>query len=567
MANLHLKSFLTNNLFFLLVIPAVAVRFLWLDQIPPGINHDEADAIQIARSYFTYGTDSLGTKFPLALIKNQVETGDDTLLSLLLAPAYRFLRPGVAAFRFPMVVINLLTAISLFVLATRLARSKIIGVSLFIVFLYSPWSLVFSSSLTQAPLALLFASLAINLFLVANPVLSAFTLGLTFLSYYGAKPLVLVLGIALPFWSYFSFHQLRLRNALTFWFVLTFLISFYFFFALRIPDSTFSRRRGEVRLFDLSQYSRQVDEFRRMSIDSPMGYIFSNKPVLLIKSMAEKYFNFYSPDFLFFGGDPGANSRFGDHGLAYLADAPLFLLGLAAVFVSPLGLLAAMMLLIGPVGTVINTSGVSDMYRGFLFLPGFLLIVSLGISFLYRRFYIWGLVILFFIYALGIINFWNFYFFRLQVTSSEASFFSERVLSNYLLRTNTPVLVVAGQPLQVLQQLSIFSDILHPGPPAIILKRGPFKLGLIEIINSCPIQMPNYPVVVQSSLSCPDLEGTTHLVIQNQKDTGTLWKIYFDNLCHNGVGDYWRRFHLRSDYRLESLSLSQFCNRWIAKIQ
>ncbi|KKU58489.1 MAG: hypothetical protein UX80_C0002G0024 [Candidatus Amesbacteria bacterium GW2011_GWA2_47_11b] len=552
-------------LLFLVLLPGVIIRFIWLDQVPPGLNHDEMDAVMIARSYAYFGTDTLGEKFPISLIKNQVETGDDTLLSLLLSPFQRLLPVNVYIARLPMVIINLLTILLWTILVYRLTANKKLALVFLALFLYSPWSIIFSRSLTQAPLALLLISLSLNIFW-KNTALAAFLgaifLDLAFLAYYGTKPFTIIMGLILPIWLGFTRKKFKISVAIIFWLVFGLFVAGYIYFAFTIPGSTFSRRRQEIRLSTWSQIGATIDTARRTSISNPFSFIFLNKPAEFTRLLLQKYWNYWSPDYLLFSGDPSSNQRLTFHGAAYLPD--LFFSALGLGMGMPGISLAALLITLGPVGTLVNNSLPANMYRGAPFLPGLLLLIAAGITKFTSHKKLLPVVIVG--YLILSLNFLHFFFYQYPVTAAETGFLGERILANYLIKTSGEVTVIAAQPLQVLQQVMYFSQSTLGDKPRLISLSGPYNYDRIHISQSCPPQLPTGTLVVQFGINCEPPSGNK-LVIQDQKDTGTLWKIYNDETCSSSDLSYWRRFHYHSDYKPEIMSTDQFCNRWINKFK
>src|SRR3989344_5409809 len=545
-------------IFLALLVFGVVIRFMWLDKAPPGLSHDEVDPIHTARTYIQFGTDSTGTHFPASLITSQVNSGDDTLLSLFYAPFYRFFPLSMFTLKLQAVAINLLTALSLFILIYRISHRRHLACIYLLVFLFSPWSVLFSRSLTQAPLALLLITLSFNMFIrftAISTVISSLLLFTGFFTYFGAKPLSVILSIGFPFLTYFiRSNKFKLSQAVTYFTVFTVCVGIYLFLSLQLPTSTFFHRQSEARPIDPSSFARSVDELRRVSIDSPVAPIFSNKPLLLLTSFVQKYYTFFSPEILYFSGDVDPNFRFLDHGVSYLIDAPLFIFGLPLSLSSPVGFLAIFMLLVGPVGTIVNTSSLGYLFRGFLFYPGYLLVISLGLYSLQRKFGVLGLITSSVCYLLLVVNFLYFYFFRLPVSQSESYFLGDRVVANYVLRLPSNVTIIAHQPFSLAQEISIFGSI-QAGLPAQQLSRAvPLTLHNAEITNVCPSAPVTQALIVQSGFDCQLPSGLKQVVIQNQKDAGSLWTIYFDPLCQDYTLSAWRRFKLPSHYHLENMS-------------
>jgi len=69
-----------------LVLPLVVLRFSFLGHFPAGLNHDEAEVIISAKSYWKYFTDSSLVPFPQSLLSNNTNAKLSGLPSLLLSP-------------------------------------------------------------------------------------------------------------------------------------------------------------------------------------------------------------------------------------------------------------------------------------------------------------------------------------------------------------------------------------------------------------------------------------------------------------------------------------------------
>jgi hypothetical protein len=145
-----------NKIYLIIILIGVLSRFFWLDSVPPGISHDEVDPIITSLSYIYRGSDFLGNTLPYSLITKQVNSSDDTFLSIYYSPMYFLFGSSIGNLRIPSVIVNILTIIVLSIAVTKLSKSKMAGLFFSILLLYSPWSLAYSRMLIQAPLALLF---------------------------------------------------------------------------------------------------------------------------------------------------------------------------------------------------------------------------------------------------------------------------------------------------------------------------------------------------------------------------------------------------------------------------
>jgi hypothetical protein len=126
------------------------------------------------------------------------------------------------------------------------------------------------------------------------------------------------------------------------------------------------------------------------------------------------------------------------------------------------------------------------------------------------------------------------------------------------------VFVVSGSPIQNYLEYAVFSNFFGRGGNLPDYSSKIFTADSFIFTGSCGNIDKKSLTVVQQGISCP-WQNKNFFVIQNQKDAGTLYKIYNDLLCQRYKQDFWRRENLISDYDIESLETENFCNRWIAK--
>lgn len=546
-----------TTFFIALTTLLIFCRFLFLDIFPAGINHDEAEVLLSAKSYYLHGTDISGVHFPLSLFVTKTEAGLSGLPSVLLTPFMVFPTTQLST-RIPFVLLNLATGLVLALLIKRLTRNSRLALISWFVFLINPWSFAYSRATTEAPFGLFFILLAL-LCLFQNTSwrilysLIFFILG--FFSYFGAKPLIICFVPLTLLMHYFfvskSAQQPKVYLIFTGLFI-AFLI-LYFGAALSVPESTFTTRSPEITISHPERFQPEVILARTALIDNPLQTIFINKYTSLQTELIGKYFGWLSPDFLFLSGDPRATYRFGGSGTVYLIDAIFIILGLASLsglkksrtFI----ILISLMFVLGPVGSALSKVDTSYFFRSFLLMPGLVILIALGIEFLFKQMpkTLPLIIVMIIIYIFSYIGFLHFYFFQYPVIAEENQFFSQRILSSYLARTNYQPQLLLPSPLQISYQHQLFNQTNAP----------------LKFITDCSdLNSTTDSVIIAASSSCPSLTSQ-FLTIQDQKDAGSIYRIYNDHLCTGITLSRYRQTKLVGDYDINHLTNSQFCQTWI----
>lgn len=138
---------------FLILILALAMRLLWLDQIPIGITNDELDHVMDAKAIFYSGRDLTGKWLPLNLIPPPHTYPKAELPGLIISPIIGPLGISLFSARLPFAIagtalVFLLYLISLKLLGPRFAF--IVG----LVAAFNPAGIFFSRTGYESPLAL-----------------------------------------------------------------------------------------------------------------------------------------------------------------------------------------------------------------------------------------------------------------------------------------------------------------------------------------------------------------------------------------------------------------------------
>lgn len=565
-----MKRYLKISIVVIIVL-LVALRFVSLNTNPPGITHDENDLILSSITFWKYGKDLSGVKFPWSFITTQMESKQTGLSYILLSPFYRNVNLSLVAARFPYVIINLITGWVIYKLLKYYSKNEILALVGLLVFLINPWSFAYSRSSIEAPITfILVLSATYLLFAKKRLLLTTLLFLLSFFSYLGGMPAVFVLYSILMVLFYLQNKNFIDRKQLSVSLLLFYVATIsYLLFSFKISNSSINQRSGEIPILNLDLYSSQVDKARKESVEFLLKPVVYNKFTFLVKDSASKYLGPFNIDFLFFKGDPRATYTFGTHGVLYIFDAIFLILGIYGLYRYSkkfIGVVVAF-LLVGSLGSVLSNVENSYFLRSFPLQFVFIVLITYGIWFLVRtipkKFRPIFSISIFLIYSLQFINFLSFYFYEFPVRQSENHYVSERVLVNYLARSKnkgSDVVAVVRIPRQIYQQYVFFSNgkdlLIKPS-----FNHGTIAYENLVVTKDCQETVDDKVVIVQNGVDCR-IESRKS-VLQNPKDAFYTYEIYNDELCKNINKDKWRRFNLSSDYDIEKLTDDDFCKRWV----
>jgi hypothetical protein len=549
--------------FFVVIVP----RFLWLDNFPAGMAHDEIEYTLNAKTFALHGTDLAGYGFPLGLFTTETEGHTSLLPAMILAPWFRFVPLTQMTAKIPYALIGLLTAFFVYQLTLLIISKKNIALLASLLFLMNPWSFFLSRFATESPFALLFYAAGSVFFLRLRGwklVLPFSLLVMGFLSYHGAKIIFLPLIIVL-----LVYRRLTVKETAAFllgaaaFFVLFFLIS------LKIPGSILSQRSSELQLPDVTKL---VDRERQLSIPTPVTNIYSNKLTTVAPLLIEKYLDAFSPDVLFIHGDKRLVYSFMEHGLFYLYDVILLLAGLYNLHHSgkrALFLLAGLVA-IAPLASALNNVETSYVHRSFLLLIPLTLLAAVGLGHIATRF---PKVIIVAIMALFYANFLHFYFFRYSVFA--ASFYSqrERVLASFIVRqqqaTAGTITVVTTEPRhEYLTWLLDANDDQRLRDHLQNVDRfnnGQYRLPDIEFRRDCPKQPVAKTIYIADDLHRCFPEFPNGYSILDPIDSGTSYVVYGSEICPASARPPIIRKFSIGDSNVEKMALNTFCRTWVSQ--
>ncbi len=562
--------------FVVIIILLIFVRFLWLGKFPVGVNHDEVDVILSAKSYWKFGTDLSGVPFPKSLFITNTRAGLSGLPSFLLSPVYGPLTLTASLARIPYVILSILIAFEIAIIVQIFTKNTKVSLTSFLIALINPWLYIYSRSPTEAPLSLFFTLLGI-IFLFRNSKSFYYSLiffALSFFSYQAAKPVVplLVFGLLVIHRKFFS--NKTAKNYIIYSLIFAGIIISFLICSSVISGSTLSYRKNELIFLNLNRYSDIVNEQRRASLDFNYKSLFFNKYIELSKDFLKKYIGALSPSYLFFTGDQYVTME--EHGFFYFLDLPFIFMGFVGLlklkkkYERQLFYIILLLLVIAPISASLSLIGNQYIFRSFLLPPLFIILIAFGIEFIISYFNRNKIVILVIslCYIFSFIYFLTIFFFRYSIKQQENHSLGERIVSDYLIRAAKNkgyIYVSADYPYAAFYEYVFFSSYLDQVKVLPSVNASEYEAGQIIFSGNC-ISKAGVNLLEERALKCED-KASDFLVIEHQKDAGAIFRIYNDTLCKGTVLTPYRRSHLISDYDIEKMDNTTFCNRWINKYE
>ncbi len=550
-----------------LIILSIALlfRLILLDRIPIGITNDELEFVINAKSFFLTGQTFSSPRAELTHV----------IISPIIGPlSFSFL-----AARLPYVTVSVLTVILLFLITKKLIGER----EAFFVGLagaLNPWSIFFARTSYEAPVSIFFYVLTLYVLVIAKKwkiILAIIPLTLAFFTYAGTKL------IFLPFITVSVFYAWKLINKSMYlkqYLMLLLLCTILFsVFTLNFIVSGNQRIR-EVGP-NISKVSEQVDTERRLTINSPLSTLFSNKAIILMKNYISKYLDAFSPNLLFLHGDREGGQKFSlwFHGHFYYLDILLIVFGFSFLVLKNVPLLALLssLIFIAPIPSTLREGLPVYSLQSALIFPVTTIFAGLGIFYALflkkSKIYFRSVsVLVLIIYSFQILNFINVYFFRHPIYNSEGFNFSSRNLSKYIAintANNKKITIISPEADSLFKDYLFYTNSLNRQNASKILdsyKQKRLEYGHVRFTN-CPENIDIFKdnVLIVSVDSNCQIIAQPHLTIPKLDDGGAIYKVYNDDVCNKYLlNSYPSNFSL-SDFKLEKFSEKRFCEKFITK--
>ena len=331
-----MKKKSTLTVLFLITVLAVLVRFYRLDQIPPGLNRDEAAIGYTAYSLLKTGADEYGVKWPLSF----KSFGDwkVPIYFYLLMPFVKI--GGLTEFttRLPSALLGTLTVIFTFWVTYELFNEEKnaykIALSAALILSLTPWHIFMSRNASESNIAVFLVLVGIVCFLKSFRypkliIISFLFLALSLYTYHANHiftPL-LIGGICI------LYRRQVLANK---WFVPAislFILLAGFIYSLTLFSADKTKISGLSPLGDLAKIYQEI-VLRRLEYNqlNPVINLIHNRPVYFVRTVINNYIKGFSPEFLFITGGSNAQHNIPDFGNLYIWEVITIPFGLFLLF-------------------------------------------------------------------------------------------------------------------------------------------------------------------------------------------------------------------------------------------
>lgn len=558
-----------------IIVMALVLRVCFLQSVPAGISDDELEFILNAKAIFYTGKDITQTWNPIANgFKDNIFPIVPYIFNLPIVGPLPF---NILIDKLPYICFHLVLILTLYTIIKQLVNKK---AALFVAFIatINPWMIFFGRTAFESPLSITFYLLGLYLLLQKNkwaPVFSLCCYIIAFFTYTGAKVLFIpyiFLTLVFTWFTNKDAHKIWQYAAIA---IISLVLFASQLFALR--TQAIGSRISEIITPGSSHIANTVNTERKLTMPFRFTNMFSNKYTAYGRYIIGKYFEVYSPTFLFQTGESRATYSLFNHGYFYYLDILFLFLGLSYLFRTKktFFLFITACLFIAPLPAVINTgeSGFAALRASLLF-PIFCLLIGLGFYSitLHKKL----TIIIFILYAVFLIRFLFVYFLQYPIYASEAYGFSRKVLSSYMERYqqhSLPITVFTSTPNSVLKQYLFTNNSYtkdNAKSVATLMKLPTYSFQTIQFASCLDPnpQLPTHPYIIETGLCEKYMKPHTakHLSISILSDGGEVYKIYNDTLCSEyKLGRYPEKITLRV-LQVSNLSNEDFCQQLIFNV-
>jgi 4-amino-4-deoxy-L-arabinose transferase-like glycosyltransferase len=289
---------------FILVVAAV-LRLLHLGSIPPSLTPDEAALGYNAYSILKTGRDEYGKFMPI--IFKSFGDYKPGFYIYLTVPSVAILGLNEFAVRFPSAVAGVFSVFLIYLIVKKLFSDEKLALIASFIAAINPWSVFFSRGAWEVNVALALTLAGIYFFFVSFErkkylLLSIFFFALTLITYQGAKlstGIVVVILLVLYWKEIVKFDKKTLFSGILVGVVVS----------IPIILSFFQGGTGRLEVFSVFSYPRSNDYIQAMldeggeKIGDVNYYLFHSESVNFLRGILGRFFNHFSPRFLFFEGD------------------------------------------------------------------------------------------------------------------------------------------------------------------------------------------------------------------------------------------------------------------------
>lgn len=574
-------------LFLLILLLGASLRFTFLDTIPHSVNGDEMHYLLSAKSFVLTGKDITQTITPLDLFFFRYSPDEPAQAEL----PYFLLMLTVGIFPFsllgnalPNAFLSFLLIPLLYLIAKKLFNNTTTALLASFLTSINPWFIAMGRTSYEVIPATFFYLAGFYLVFIAKgwKILLSFPLFLlAFYSYIGTKLIFFPLILVFCLYAYFVINKRQFAKYYLSLCILSLIFVGFFLFQI----TTSSQSRTSEILSPFSPYlGAQVDGLRKATITSPLVGIFENKGTLFFSLFTERFIHSLSPSYLFITGDFFFLLK--KHGLFYLIEL-FFLIGGAYFLFQQQKKLFFFFLTVCFIAILPQAVHLQNQHftpHLMLIIPFFLLIISYGIGEVFNVIAIrqlaekqsptikGALIITFSIfYLFALANFVHLYFFHIPL---QPNFFnlSNRLLAYYSDQTeNKQILVYSPDPDEKFKDYVFYNNALTKENAATIAKALTTKrysinnVQFLECNRNLKAIDRKKVTLIYTECEMKPKKPPQPLVIPQPVDSGTVFRIYHDELCHRYDLKLFVSGTTINDLSLQNQTPQAFCEQFIIK--
>lgn len=378
----------------LIFLIGAILRFYQLGAIPDGFFRDEAFLSYNAYSILKTGMDMSGNFLPLHLESFLYSPAGYSYFSI---PFIFLFGLNEFSSRFASAFFGSLTVIISYFLVLELfykAKEKEVLALLTALFVaVSPWNIILSRTATENVVVVFFIALGTYLFLISLRKNKIIFLCLGFISFlitmftYQAPRsfLPLFIPLLLIIFLYKRFNSIYFKLSSILYLVFIILPVLYVIFS-----PTLSTRIKTLSVFNYPETKAELGQSYRAEgvshVPLLISRVFHNKVTGYSSEIIKNYFNHFSYDFLFTDSYLPDRYQIPNHGLLYLFDIPLLLVGVWEIIGKKKkeGLFLIGWVLLSPIGSSLTFDDVPNMQRTLIMFPALSIISAIGFLAIYN---------------------------------------------------------------------------------------------------------------------------------------------------------------------------------------
>jgi len=364
----------------------IFLRLWQVNKVPIALFGDEIDVGLQANSILTTGKDYLGNQLPI-LFHSFAEYRLPMQLYLDV-PFIKLFGLNEVGVRGPAIFMGFITVVAFYLLIKELFGRKIALISaLFMAF--SPWHFNFSRQANDAGILMPFIILGTLFFIKGTKnfkylILSGILFSLAIYTYYIATLFIPIFALGLLVFYRKAVIAYGLKKLFLPALLVMIILSPYIYKTIL---GTTRERFSAITIVSTQGIEDEISFARKLS-GNFWGRLFYNKITVLSSKLFDNYTQTFSPNFLFYRGDPNPRQSISEFGQMYHYDLILVIVGLGILMLSLKSVekrkywLFVFWLLIAPLPSILTKGGGNHASRLILMLPPLILFSALGFDYL-----------------------------------------------------------------------------------------------------------------------------------------------------------------------------------------